>query len=166
MRFYKPNKGVSLPTLTKPASPADIVLGKEAINGNGMKITGTLEVTGGEPSYTLQIKTENYSDGTDSIIYYAPGDSMKSTLNLTTSYQSFTCGDFICIKRGSIDNVMSGMILYNDADSHLLMIGPGTPNLKYAIDLKANGGYATLNIRAIMRDFPAVAKISLNYMQS
>ena len=225
MRFYKPQKGVTLPTLTKPAGPADIVLDKEAINVSGQKLVGkldiaqavtvngnveiplqtfdvidgskglkvagslgnataadivkgknaftdagfvegTLEATGGEPSYTLQIKTENYSDGTDSIIYFSPGDSMKSFLNLTTSYQSITCGDFICIKRGSIDNVMSGIDLYNGADSELLSIGPGSPNIKYAVDLKANGGYTTINIRALMRDFPTVAKISLNYMQS
>ena len=29
MRFYKLNKGVTLPTLTKPAGPADIVLDNE-----------------------------------------------------------------------------------------------------------------------------------------
>ena len=72
MRFYKPNKGVTLPTLTKPAGPADIVLDKEAINEKGMKITGTLEATGGEPSYTLQIMG---ADVNDYIVYYEPGSS-------------------------------------------------------------------------------------------
>ena len=91
---------------------------------------------------------------------------MKTFLNLTTSYQSITCGDFICINRGSIDNVMSGMELYNDAGSKVLDIGPASPSIKYAVDLRANGGYTTINIRAIMRDFPTVAKISLNYMPS
>ena len=225
MRFYKPNKGASLPTLTNPAGPADIVLNKEAINGSGQKlvgkldiaqaitvngnveiplqtfdvidgskglkivgslgnataadivkgktaftdggkITGTLEATGGEPSYTLQIATENSSDGTDSIIYYAPGASKKTFLNLSTSYQSITCGDFICIKRGSTDNLMAGMNLFNDADSQLLMIDPVSPNIKYAVDLQPNSGYATLNIRALMRDFPTIAKIKLQYMPS
>ena len=72
MRFYKPQKGVTLPTLTKPAGPADIVLDKEAINENGMKITGTLEATGGEPSYTLQIMG---AGDNDYIVYYEPGSS-------------------------------------------------------------------------------------------
>lgn len=229
MRFYKPQRGASLPVLTNPATNQNIVKGMEAINGDGEKlvgkldisrayakngtteipltyvdvldgagnhlrvlkvvgtlgnaiaadivkgkiaftdaglIEGTLEATGGEPSYSLQIATDNISDGTDSIIYYAPGDSMKTFLNLSTSYQSITCGDFICIKRGSIDNVVSSMDLYNDADSQLLSIGPGSPSIKYAIDLKSNGGYTTLNIRAIMRDFPTVSKIKLNYMSS
>lgn len=44
MRFYKPQKGASLPTLTKPAGPADIVLNKEAINGSGQKIVGKLDI--------------------------------------------------------------------------------------------------------------------------
>lgn len=44
MRFFKPNKGVALPTLTKPAGPADIVLDKEAINGSGQKLIGKLNI--------------------------------------------------------------------------------------------------------------------------
>ena len=159
------SKGLKVAGSLGNATAADLAKGKTAYTDAG-KITGTLEATGGEPSYTLQIKTENYSDETDSIIYFAPGDSMKTFLNLTTSYQSITCGDFICINRGSIDNVLYSMELYNDADSELLMIGPGSPNIKYAVDLKANGGYTTINIRAIMRDFPTVAKIRLNFMPS
>ena len=34
--------GVTLPTLTNPASASDILSGKEAINGDGTKITGTI----------------------------------------------------------------------------------------------------------------------------
>ena len=44
MRFYKPNKGVTLPTLTEPAGPANIVLDKEAINGSGKKVVGELYI--------------------------------------------------------------------------------------------------------------------------
>lgn len=45
MKFYKPSKnqsGATLPTLDTPATPAEIEEGKEAINGSGNKITGTL----------------------------------------------------------------------------------------------------------------------------
>lgn len=34
--------GITLPTLTNPASASDILSGKEAINGDGTKITGTI----------------------------------------------------------------------------------------------------------------------------
>ena len=44
MRFYKPQKGATLPTLTKPAGPVDIVLDKEAINGYGQKLVGKLDI--------------------------------------------------------------------------------------------------------------------------
>ena len=44
MRFYKPNKGVTLPTLTNPAGPDSIVLDKEAINGSGQKVVGKLDI--------------------------------------------------------------------------------------------------------------------------
>ena len=44
MRFYKPQKGATLPTLTNPAGPADIVLDKEAINGSGQKVVGKLDI--------------------------------------------------------------------------------------------------------------------------
>ena len=45
MKFYKPSKnqsGATLPTLDTPARAAEIEEGKEAIDGNGNKITGTL----------------------------------------------------------------------------------------------------------------------------
>lgn len=147
------------------ATAADILQGKTALTDDG-KITGTLEMTGGEPSYTLKIKTDNMVDGTDQIIYYAPGDSMKTELNLTTSYQSITCGDFICINRGSTNNAMPDIVLYTDTGYLVLSIDPGSPSHRYAVDLKANGGYTTLNIGAIMRDFPTATKIALNYMPS
>ena len=44
MRFYKPQKGASLPTLTNPAGPDSIVLDKEAINGYGQKVVGKLDI--------------------------------------------------------------------------------------------------------------------------
>ena len=45
MKFYKPSKnqsGATLPTLDTPATAAEIEEGKEAIDGSGNKITGTL----------------------------------------------------------------------------------------------------------------------------
>ena len=35
--------GIALPQLTTPATASDILLGKEAINGSGTKITGTIQ---------------------------------------------------------------------------------------------------------------------------
>ena len=220
MRFYKPNKGATLPTLTKPAGPADIILDKEAINGSGQKlvgklkiaqavtenlgaamsletydradgirglkiigslgdataadivkgktastddgkITGTLEVTGGKPSYSLQIATRNDSDGKDSVIYYAPGTSAKMNLTLTPAYKHIVCGEFICLYRGSTNRV-SGIIECMDADNiTLLSIGVTS---KYGVEHNYNKGWTTLNIGAIKKDYPLVSKIMLDYM--
>ena len=220
MRFYKPNKGVTLPTLTKPAGPADIVLDKEAINDSGQKVVGkldiaqavtvngnveiplqtfdvidgskglkvagslgnataadivkgkkaftdagfvegTLEATGGEPSYTLQIATRNDSDGDDSVTYYTPGTYEQMNLILKPYYQDITCGEFICIYRGSTYRV-SGIIDCMNADSiTLLNIGITS---KYGVEHEYNHGWTTLNIGAIKKDYPMVSKIKLDYM--
>lgn len=223
MRFYKPQKGASLPSLTEPATEQDIVLGTQAINKNGEKlegklyigqvhtqggasialvtddeagvtnprrtlvlaksignataadilqgktaltdageVTGTLEVTGGEPSYTLQIKTENSSDGIDRITYYPPDSSSKTGLALTTSYKSLTCGNFIFLYRGSTNNVTEGIQFLDDNDTLMLTVDLDT-NLNYVVDLVANGGFCIINIGAVMRDIPTVSKISLRY---
>ena len=160
MRFYKPNKGVTLPTLTKPAGPADIVLDKEAINENGMKITGTLKATGGEPSYSLQIATRNNSDGDDSVTYYVPGISEKTNLILKPYYQDIVCGEFICIYRGSTNRV-SGIIECMDENSiTLLNIGVTS---EYGVEHNYNHGWTTLNIGAIKKDYPMLSKIKLDY---
>ena len=222
MRFFKPQKGASLPSLSSPATRDNIQAGFEAIDGTGKKvagqlfidkfytkkdvaipletqhhagipyadtmlhltesagnataadiakgktaltddgkITGTLKVTGGEPSYNLQIRTENASDGTDSIIYYAPGSSEKSTLNLTTSYQPITCGDFLFINRGSQNNVTSYIRFYDSSLAVLIAIGADS---KYVIDNVPNGGFAIVNLGAIMKVYHTAVKIELAYM--
>ena len=222
MRFYKPNKGVTLPALTKPAGPADIVLDKEAINGSGQKVVGkldiakavtvngnveiplqtfdvidgskglkvagslgnataadivkgknaftnagliegTLEATGGEPSYNFDIASENVSDGVDRVLYYTAGSSEKRSIQLTSVYQSIFCGDFLCISRGSKNNVTSNIHLLDENDSLLLTVSSGV-NAKYGVNIVPNGGISTINIRAIKRDYPTVSKIMLRYM--
>ena len=57
--------GATLPTLSNPASASDILSGKEAIDGNGNKITGTYT------SNTIYIGTDAPSDdiGADGDIY-------------------------------------------------------------------------------------------------
>ena len=221
MRFYKPNKGVTLPTLTNPAGPADIVLDKEAINGSGQKVVGkldiaqaitvngnvgiplqtfdvidgskglkvagslgnataadivkgknaftdtgfvegTLEATGGEPSYNFDIASENVSDGVDLVLYYTAGSSEKSARQLTSVYQSIFCGDFICIKRGSKNNITSNINFLDENDVLLLTVSTSV-NPKYGVNIVPNGEFGTINIRAIKRDYPTVSKIMLKY---
>ena len=222
MRFYKPNKGVTLPTLTNPAGPDSIVLDKEAINGSGQKVVGkldiaqaftvnggveiplqtfeviggikvlkvagslgnatasdivkgknaftdagfvegTLEATGGEPSYNFDIASENASDGVDKVIYYTPGSSEKSSRQLTSVYQSIFCGDFLCIIRGSKNNVTSNIYFLDGNDARLLTVSSGV-NAKYGVNVVPNARFSTINIRAIKRDYPTVSKIMLKYM--
>ena len=221
MRFYKPNKGITLPTLTKPAGPADIVLDKEAINGSGQKVVGkldiaqaitvngnveiplqtfdvidgskglkvagslgnataadivkgknaftdagfvqgTLEATGGEPSYNFDIASENATDGVDQVLYYTAGSSEKSSRKLTSVYQPIFCGDFICIKRGSKYNVTSSINFLDENDALLLIVSISN-NPKYGVNVVPNEGFSTINIRAIKRDYPTVSKIMLKY---
>ena len=222
MRFYKPNKGVTLPTLTNPAGPADIVLDKEAINSSGQKLVGkldiaqaitvngnveiplqtfdvidgskglkftgnlgnataadivkgknaftdagfvegTLEATGGEPSYNFDIASENATDGVDKVLYYTAGSSEKSARQLTSVYQSIFCGDFICINRGSQYNMTSNINFLDENDVLLLTVSISV-NPKYGVNVVPNGGFSTINIRAIKRDYPTVSKIMLKYM--
>ena len=159
MRFYKPNKGVTLPTLTKPAGPADIVLDKEAINEKGMKITGTLEATGGEPSYTLQIMG---AGDNDYIVYYEPGSSEKTMLTLTSSFQNFTSGSFICLNRRTNGNITSN-ISFNDSNGTLLLNVSISTNHKYVVNANTIG-WSTINIGALKRDFPSMAQIVVTSM--
>ena len=221
MRFYKPNKGVALPTLTRPAGPADIVLDKEAINGSGQKVVGkldiaqaitvngnveiplqtfdiidgskglkvtgslgnataadivkgknaftdagfvegALEATGGEPSYTLQIKTENATPGKEYIMYYAPGSSEKSMLTLTTNLQTITCGGFICLNRTDSYNISTSMGFFDSDSTPLFNVGIGA-NPNYVVNATPKG-WNIINIGAVKRDYPNVAQIIVNYM--
>lgn len=221
MRFFKPNKGVSLPTLTKPAGPADIVLDKEAVNGSGEKlvgklkiaqavtknfgaafsletydrddgirslkiigslgdatasdivkgktastddgiIAGTLEVTGGEPSYTLQIKTENSTAGKEQIIYYAPGSSKKTALNLTNTLQTITCGGFICLNRIDSYNISTNIGFFDSNSIPLLTVSVSV-NPNYVVNATPRG-WNIINIGAIKRDYPSIAQIIVTYM--
>lgn len=222
MRFYKPQKGASLPTLTRPAGPADIVLNKEAINGSGQKLVGkldiaqaftingnveipletfnvidgskalkvvgslgtataadivkgkkaftdagfvegTLEVTGGEPSYTLQIRTQyiDAGDDTDYIIYYPPGSSEKTMLTLTDSFQTFTSGSFICLNRRRKGNITSN-ISFSDSNGTILFNASVSTNPMYLVNANTIG-WTTINIGAIKRDFPSMAKITVTF---
>lgn len=224
MRFYKPNKGASLPSLSNPASRDNIQAGFEAIDGTGKKvvgqlfidkfytkknvaipletqyragipyadtmlhmaesagnataadivkgktaltddgkITGTLEVTGGEPSWNFEIATENTSDGTDRVLYYTAGSSEKSLRSLTSTYQTIFCGDFICISRGSTGNTTS-MIAFLDENNDQVLTVSVSVNPKYAVNAVPNGGFCTVNIRAIKRDYPTASKIMLKYL--
>lgn len=221
MRFYKPNKGVTLPTLTKPAGPADIVLDKEAINSSGQKlvgkldiaqaftvngnveipletfdvidgskglkaagslgnataadivkgktaftdngkITGTLEATGGEPSYTLQIRTQYVDAGTDYIMYYAPGSSEKIMLTLTETFQTFTSGDFICLNRKRNDSITANIGFF-DSNGTLLINVSISVNPNYVVNPNTKG-WNIINIGALKRDFPSLAQIMVDYM--
>lgn len=221
MRFYKPNKGVTLPTLTKPAGPADIVLDKEAINVSGQKLVGkldidraitvngdveiplqtfdvidgskglkvagslgnataadivkgknaftdagfvegALEVTGGEPAYTLQIKTQNSDPGKEYIIYYEPGSSEKTMLALTNDLQTITCGDFICLNRTDSYNTSTN-IRFFDSNSAPLFIASVSTNPKYVVNATPRG-WNTINIGAVKRDYPNVAQIIVSYL--
>lgn len=217
MKFFKPQKGASLPSLSSPASRDNIQAGFEAIDGTGKKVAGQLFIdkfytkkdvaipletqhhagipyadtmlhmvesagnataadivkgktaltddgkitgTGVESSHTFQIRTENASDGTDYIIYYEPGSSEKKTLNLSTSYQTITCGDFICINRGSSNNTSSYIRVYDASLAVLLAMGVTS---KYVIDNKPNGGFSTVNIGAIVKEYWTMTKIELAY---
>ena len=144
------------------ATAADIVKGKNAFTDTGF-IEGTLEATGGEPSYNFDIASENVSDGVDLVLYYTAGSSEKSTRNLTSVYQSIFCGDFICISRGSKNNVTSNIHFLDENDVLLLTVSAGV-NTKYGVNVLPNGGFSTINIRAIKRDYPTVSKIMLRYM--
>ena len=145
----------------KAVSPT-IVKGKTAFTDAG-KITGTLEATGGEPSYNFDIASENATDGVDQVLYYTPGSSEKSARQLTSVYQSIFCGDFICIKRGSKNNITSNINFLDENDSLLLTVSISV-NPKYGVNVVSNGGFSTINIRAIKRDYPTVSKIMLKYI--
>lgn len=224
MRFYKPQKGASLPSLSNPATRDNIQAGFEAIDGTGKKvagqlfidkfytkknvaipletqhhagvpyadtmlhltesagnataadiakgktaltddgkITGTLEVTGGEPSYTLQIMTENPEADIDIIIYYAPGSSKKTNLSLTNALQTITCGDFICLNRGESGNSTTGIQFLGSNGATLMNASVGVNN-QYLINAVAIG-CTTINIGAVKRDYPNVAQILVKYVQ-
>lgn len=142
------------------ATAADIAKGKTALTDYG-KITGSLEVTGGEPSYTLQIRTENADADIDIIIYYAPGSSEKSRLTLTTALQTITCGDFICLNRTGEYNITTG-IGFLGSDGAPLMNASNGANPKYLVNATASG-WTTINIGAVKRDYPNVAQILVRY---
>lgn len=144
------------------ATAADILQGKTALTDYG-KITGTLEMTGGEPSFTLQIKTENPNADADAdlIIYYAPGSSEKSHLTLTTALQTITCGDFICLNRpGDENNTTAIRFLGPNGEPWLTSGAAISP--KYLVNATAKG-WITINIGAVKRDYPNVTQILVKY---
>lgn len=141
------------------ATAADVTAGKIFTTDDGT-FTGTKEETSADPTYTLQIMTTNPGDGSDSIVYYAPGSSEKTNLTLTSDYQSITCGDFIALYRGSANNATTLIYFRNDADSNVKSIGGSD---KYGVGLNPHGGWSVINIGAIMRDYPTVTKIRIGY---
>lgn len=154
------SKGLKVFESLGNATAADLVKGKTAYTEAG-KITGTLEVTGGEPSYTLQIMTENATADAEYIMYYAPGSSEKTRLTLTTALQSFTSGDFICLNKTG-DNI-STTIRFLDSNGAPLVSVSVALNPKYVINASPNG-WNIINIGAIKRDYPNVAQIIVGYL--
>lgn len=216
MRFYKPQKGATLPSLTEPATEQDIVLGTQAINKNGKKlegklyigqvhtqggasialvtddeagvsnprralvlaksignataadilqgktaltdageVTGTLEVTGGEPSYTLQVASGEQGD---SLKYSLPNSSEPRLTILNTSYQDITCGGILSFY--SHTNPPDSVKCKNANGTTMLSIDPSS---KYLFGLMGLNSWYTINIGAIMRDYPLTSKIYIEY---
>ena len=155
------SKGLKVAGSLGNATAADIVKGKNAFTDTGF-VEGTLEATGGEPSYNFDIASENVSDGVDLVLYYTAGSSEKSARQLTSVYQSIFCGDFICIKRGSKNNITSNINFLDENDVLLLTVSTSV-NPKYGVNIVPNGEFGTINIRAIKRDYPTVSKIMLKY---
>ena len=92
MKFYKPSKnqsGATLPTLDTPATPAEIEEGKEAIDGSGNKITGTLGKYASGSIFT----TGNILESGGSIVVEALYDKHKKIIEHGTTlsyYQSLS----------------------------------------------------------------------------
>ena len=157
-----PRRALVLAKSIGNATAADILQGKTALTDAG-EVTGTLEVTGGEPSWNFEIASENTSDGIDQVLYYTSGSSEKSARILTSIYQTIFCGDFIIISRGSTANATSSIDFLDENNAQVLTVSTGD-NPKYAVNAVPNGGFCTVNIRAIKRDHPTVSKIMLKYL--
>ena len=90
MKFYKPSKnqsGATLPTLDTPATAAEIEEGKEAIDGSGNKITGTLGKYASGSIFTIG----NILESGDSIVVdvlYNKGKKIIEDGNTLSYYHS------------------------------------------------------------------------------
>lgn len=80
----KAGGGVTLPTLTNPATGADILSGKEAIDGSGNKITGSIAtVTQATPSVSVSTSGLITASATQTAGYVSAG-TKSGTKQLTT----------------------------------------------------------------------------------
>lgn len=120
-------------------------------------------VGGGEAtkSYTLEIKTDNPKSNVDYVFYYNNART-KTTLYLTTSYQTITfCDGFFELYRGG-DNISAVIELY-DADDNSLTSIDIPSRAKYGMHI-APTGLMLLNMSYLLEDYPNIKKIRLHYM--
>lgn len=113
MKFYKPSKnqsGGTLPTLDTPATAAEIEEGKEAIDGSGNKITGTLGKYASESIFT----TGQISESGDSIVVDVLYNKDKkiiengNTLSYYHSLSSFGNATAADVKKGKTFTSIAG----------------------------------------------------------
>lgn len=126
-------------------------------------------VGGGEAtkSYTLEVKTENPNSKVDYVYYYyyyyyydESGKREKTSVYLSTSYQTITfCDGFLAVYKGS-DNVVSAISCYDSYDNTVYTIAMAD---SFGIWV-ATTGQMVLNIAYLLEEYPNIKKISFCYM--
>lgn len=119
----------------------------------------------GVETCTLGIKTENPNSNTDYVYYYYYNESgmrEKTSVYLTTSYQTITfCDGFLAVYRGG-DNVTATINFYDSYDNKVTSINVNG-NYEYSIWISPTG-YMVLNIAFLLEEYPNIEKISFDYI--
>lgn len=176
-----PQGGITLPTLTSPASASDILNGKEAIDGAGNKITGTIAtVTQATPSISINSSGLITASATQTAGYVSAGTksgTKQMTTKSATTYipstsdQTIASGTYLTgtqtIKGDAnlkAENIASGVSIFGvsgthqggtteDLDAELTTQESLITQLSSILDSKASGGSDKGNIETCTLEF-------------
>ena len=114
MKFYKPSKnqsGATLPTLDTPATAAEIEEGKEAIDGSGNKITGTLGKYASGSIFTTGNILESGGSIVVDVLYNKPKKIIEDgdTLSYYQSLNSFGNATAADVAKGKTFTSIAGL---------------------------------------------------------